>query len=466
MKNTMTVENIADQQRPMTFSEVVGQPYVTGVGKRIGQGVISGQGYILAGPKGCGKTTTARIIAKAVNCQHLDSDTGDPCNSCPDCMMINAGNHPQVTEVNAASSRGINDIKEVLSTMNLVTPKGMRVYILDELHMLTREAFSVLLKPMEQPPAHVLFVGTTTAIESIPETILSRCPIIPISGLSNDDISDILHRLIAEKGKESEQWAQLGEDDVRASVAVSHGSARAAITHLASIVFHGVSASSALHHADTIAQAFLRGDTAKVVTEVKELLQNKSTPSDVIVASLFDALGSAIDDDKDSAQRYAQSLASLALIASKITQSTPAIVVAAHIASCTPDTSDVVVKDNKVAIKDNTKKQPRPHKVAVKDNQRNRDADDKVVVKDNTTTAPNRPGNATDIPNKIFAEIINKGKRAKIGSEYLDALDDPERSEGWFEGDKAVFVLDSERSEDVEHLLESVFDDVVVFFTA
>ena len=166
--------NVADNSRPLTFSDVVGQVYATGVGQRIGQGIISGQGYILTGPKGCGKTSVARIIARAVNCKNRDPEKGDPCNECPSCQLALKGAHYQIEEVNAADKRGVGDMRDLLESMSLSVNSGYRVYILDEVHMLTKEAFSVLLKPMEQPPENVLFIATTTNPEMIPDTIVSR----------------------------------------------------------------------------------------------------------------------------------------------------------------------------------------------------------------------------------------------------------------------------------------------------
>ncbi|MEO2066099.1 MAG: DNA polymerase III subunit gamma/tau, partial [Desulfurobacteriaceae bacterium] len=130
--------------------------------------------YIFAGPRGVGKTTTARIVAKAVNCENLID--GEPCNQCSQCIEIAKGSHPDVIEVDAASNRGIDQIRELRESVHYLPARGKKkVYIIDEFHMLTKEAFNALLKTLEEPPEHALFVLATTEIDKIPPTILSRC---------------------------------------------------------------------------------------------------------------------------------------------------------------------------------------------------------------------------------------------------------------------------------------------------
>ena len=165
---------IPRKYRPSTFKEVIGQEHITETIKNaIKTGKVA-HAYIFAGPRGVGKTTTARIIAKALNCESRVD--GEPCNNCPSCESINKGAFPDVIEIDAASNRGIDQIRELRETVFYSPAQGKyKVYIIDEFHMLTKEAFNALLKTLEEPPSHVVFILATTELDKIPATILSRC---------------------------------------------------------------------------------------------------------------------------------------------------------------------------------------------------------------------------------------------------------------------------------------------------
>ena len=160
--------------RPKTFSEVVGQQHITDTLQRqVADGQV-GHAYLFTGTRGTGKTTCARILAKAVNCQHPVD--GAPCNRCAACRGIDDGSLLDVTELDAASNGSVNDARSLRE--EAVYPPAVlqkRVYIIDEVHMLSRDAFNALLKIMEEPPAHLLFILATTEIQKVPATILSRC---------------------------------------------------------------------------------------------------------------------------------------------------------------------------------------------------------------------------------------------------------------------------------------------------
>jgi DNA polymerase-3 subunit gamma/tau len=170
----MTTQVYYRKWRPNSFAELVGQEHVTTTLRQsVKQGRVS-HSYLFCGPRGSGKTTTARIIAKAVNC--LDIQDGDPCNSCTNCVQFNEGRFMDIIELDAASNRGIDEIRDIREKVNFAAVQGGRkVYIIDEAHMLTDAASNAFLKTLEEPPDHVIFVLCTTEAHKILPTIISRC---------------------------------------------------------------------------------------------------------------------------------------------------------------------------------------------------------------------------------------------------------------------------------------------------
>ena len=167
---------LARKYRPQRFSEVVGQ---TAVVKTIVNALKKNKlshALLFAGIKGTGKTTLARIVAKALNCENINPEEYEPCNQCSSCVEITKGVHVDVLEIDAASNRGIDQIREIIEALRYAPAKGRaKVYIIDEAHMLTKEASNALLKSLEEPPSHVYFILATTEPNRLPPTILSRC---------------------------------------------------------------------------------------------------------------------------------------------------------------------------------------------------------------------------------------------------------------------------------------------------
>src|SRR5512138_3499691 len=168
---------LARKYRPSTFAEVVGQEHVT---RTLGNAFAAGRvhhAFLFCGPRGCGKTTLARIVGKALNCQNLKPDSAaEPCGTCDACTSIGNGSAVDYQEMDGASNRGIDAIRELTEAVRY-QPAVLRkkVYVIDEVHMLTTEAFNALLKTLEEPPPHVTFVLATTEPHKLPNTILSRC---------------------------------------------------------------------------------------------------------------------------------------------------------------------------------------------------------------------------------------------------------------------------------------------------
>ena len=177
--------------RPQTFSDVYGQPVVTTALKNELRTCRLAHAYLFTGCRGTGKTTCAKILSKAVNCLNLQD--GNPCCECENCKGIEDGNILDVVEMDAASNRGIADIKTIIDESQFRPAKGkFRVYIIDEVHMLTTEAFNALLKTLEEPPEHVIFILATTEVHKLPATIISRCQRFDFHRIPAEAIADRL----------------------------------------------------------------------------------------------------------------------------------------------------------------------------------------------------------------------------------------------------------------------------------
>ncbi|TFG75737.1 MAG: DNA polymerase III subunit gamma/tau [Thermodesulfobacteriales bacterium] len=182
---------LARKWRPKTFDDLIGQDYITQTLKNaITTGKIA-HAFILSGPRGVGKTSTARIVAKALNC--INGPTSDPCSNCSFCKEISEGKSLDVMEIDAASHTGVNDVREIIENIKYLPTSGKnKIYIIDEVHMLSQSAFNALLKTLEEPPPHVLFILATTEVHKIPVTILSRCQRYDFKKVSVDKIREQL----------------------------------------------------------------------------------------------------------------------------------------------------------------------------------------------------------------------------------------------------------------------------------
>src|SRR5215210_4890141 len=187
---------IARRYRPQAFDELVGQEHVA---RALQQAISSGRvghAYLFTGARGVGKTSAARILAKALNC--VEGPTPTPCNQCDVCLRVTAGDDVDVLEIDGASNRGIDEIRQLRQNV-AVRPSRVRykIYIIDEVHMLTKEAFNALLKTLEEPPPHVKFIFATTEVEKVPITILSRCQRFDFNGIPLPTLLERLRDIVA-----------------------------------------------------------------------------------------------------------------------------------------------------------------------------------------------------------------------------------------------------------------------------
>src|SRR5438132_3337809 len=222
----------ARKHRPMTFAEVTGQTHVV---RTLTNALASGHtahAYLFSGMRGVGKTTMARILAKALNCEKGPTPT--PCLTCASCREIGAGTSFDVMEIDGASSNSVDDVREMRETVRTAPARGrFRVYIIDEVHMLSTAAFNALLKTLEEPPAHVVFVFATTEAHKIPPTILSRCQHFTFRRIPRREVVDTLKRVTAAEG------ITIDDRSLSALARASDGSLRDALSLLDQAVAFG-----------------------------------------------------------------------------------------------------------------------------------------------------------------------------------------------------------------------------------
>ena len=221
----MSYQVLARKWRPNDFSEVVGQEHVVqALCNSLDQNKIH-QAFVLSGTRGVGKTTIARILAKSLNCEvGLDSR---PCHECSTCLSVAEGSFMDFQEIDAASSRGVDDTKQLLETvMHMPSSSRYKVYLLDEVHMLSSQSFNMLLKTLEEPPEHVIFILATTLPEKIPATVLSRCLQFNLKNLTNKQLTDRLSFILKEEKVDFdqmaiEQIARAGRGSLRDSLTIT-----------------------------------------------------------------------------------------------------------------------------------------------------------------------------------------------------------------------------------------------------
>ena len=230
----MSYQVLARKYRPSTFSEVVGQEHILKALENSIQHNKLHQAYMFSGTRGVGKTTIARVFAKCLNCQTGDMPQPEPCNECSACMEIKAGRHIEFLEVDAASRTGVDDMRELLESVQYKPANARyKIYLIDEVHMLSKSSFNALLKTLEEPPPHVMFLMATTEVEKVPKTVLSRCLQLNLKIIPENQIREHIQSLL---DLESIKYDEESLDLIANS---AQGSIRDGLTLLDQAIAHG-----------------------------------------------------------------------------------------------------------------------------------------------------------------------------------------------------------------------------------
>jgi DNA polymerase-3 subunit gamma/tau len=282
---------LARKYRPESFADLVGQDAMVRTLKNAFEADRIAQAFIMTGIRGTGKTTTARIIAKGMNCIGPDGSGGpttEPCGECEHCVAIMEGRHVDVMEMDAASRTGVGDIREIIDSVHYRAASARyKIYIIDEVHMLSTSAFNALLKTLEEPPAHVKFIFATTEIRKVPVTVLSRCQRFDLRRIEPEVMIALLQKIATAEG------AEISDDALALITRASEGSARDATSLLDQAISHGAGETTAdqvramLGLADRgrvldLFDLIVKGDAAGALTEISGQYADGADPMAVL----------------------------------------------------------------------------------------------------------------------------------------------------------------------------------------
>ena len=282
-------QSLYRRYRPQKFSEIKGQDHVVRALQTAVRTGKVGHAYLLHGPRGSGKTSTARVLAKALNCTDLGDD-GEPCCVCESCLSIQQGRSFDLQELDAASNNKVDDMRGLLERVNLTSPGRAKVYLLDEVHMLTAGAENALLKTLEEPPDHVIWVLATTEPHKVVHTIRSRCQVFELGLIGANIMSDHLRHVVADAGLDVDGEA------VDHAVAAGGGSVRDSLTALERIVTGG-GTTELDTSTDAILNALAEGDRAAALSAVGDAVgrgRDPRTIGEMALAGLRDAFLTAM----------------------------------------------------------------------------------------------------------------------------------------------------------------------------
>ena len=274
----MSYQVLARKYRPQRFSDVIGQDHVTRTLKNAIEQQRIAHGYIFSGHRGIGKTTIARILAMALNCRSTDHPVSEPCGVCDSCTEIRAGNAVDVIEIDAATNRGIDEVRELREAARYRPARDrFKIWILDEAHQITDAAFNALLKTLEEPPSHVIFMMATTQPEDIPQTIRSRCQHFSFHAVSFDDIVGQLREIAQQEGIRADDLAlsmlaEAGDGSMRDALSIMDQAIASCGGTLSSDVVRGLVGTVGSDILEEVMDAVARNSSEGVLRTIDRLL--------------------------------------------------------------------------------------------------------------------------------------------------------------------------------------------------
>jgi len=280
----MSYTVLARKYRPQKFSEVIGQEHVTRTLQNALEQQRTAHGYIFSGHRGIGKTTVARILAAALNCRSSDRPVAEPCGVCESCTEIRAGNAVDVIEIDAATNRGIDEIRELREAARYRPARDrFKIYILDEAHQITDAAFNALLKTLEEPPDHIVFMLATTQPEDIPQTIRSRCQHFSFRAVKFDAIVGQLRDLVTRENIEADDdalalLAEAGDGSMRDALSILDQAIACCAGRVTADSVRNLVGAAPAHILEEVMQAVSHGTSDEVLRQVDHLISEGHSP--------------------------------------------------------------------------------------------------------------------------------------------------------------------------------------------
>ncbi len=281
----MSYTVLARKYRPQKFSEVIGQEHVTRTLQNAIEQGRTAHGYIFSGHRGIGKTTVARILAAALNCRSKDHPVPEPCGVCESCTEIRAGNSVDVIEIDAATNRGIDEIRELREAARYRPARDrFKIYILDEAHQITDAAFNALLKTLEEPPDHMVFMLATTQPEDIPQTIRSRCQHFSFRAVKFDDIVAQLRDLVTREKIEADNdalalLAEAGDGSMRDALSILDQAIASSTEKLTADSVRNLVGAAPAHILEQVMQAVSESRSEEILRQVDHLISEGHSPT-------------------------------------------------------------------------------------------------------------------------------------------------------------------------------------------
>jgi DNA polymerase-3 subunit gamma/tau len=323
MKVSMSYQVLARKYRPQKFSDVIGQDHVTRTLKNAIEQQRIAHGYIFSGHRGIGKTTIARILAMALNCRSKDHPVPEPCGVCDSCIEIRQGNSVDVMEIDAATNRGIDEVRELREAARYRPARDRyKIWILDEAHQITDAAFNALLKTLEEPPGHVIFMMATTEPEDIPQTIRSRCQHFSFHAVRFDEIVKQLRTIATAEGIEADEnalslLAEAGDGSMRDALSIMDQAIATTTGKLTAAELRGLVGAVSSDILEDVMSAVERNSSEDVLTLVDRLMVEGHNPThfarqlvrflrNAIVARIAGKNTSLLQISQDEAERVSR----------------------------------------------------------------------------------------------------------------------------------------------------------------